>query len=893
MTEPPSNISPPKWADKLLRVFLPDELAEELQGDMHEQFAVQVEEVGLTKARRLYVWEVMRFCRPYYLKRLFLAQPQPNNYYNPVSTLSLIMIRNYFTIAWRNLLRNKAFSAINIFGLAIGISCFMLIAVFVNNELSYDRYVTNAEKIYRVNLAVTGNGNIAMYPNADYAVGDGMKNTYPEIKDFTRVSQAVDFVKYGDNQFKETRMAFAEANFMKMFSIPLIEGNIDKALVEPNSIVISEAMANKYFGNEDPIGKSLAIGTQQTAYKVTGLFEKVPDNTHFHFDAFLSMSTWHITNPTWSNLGPYTYIELHQNADAKKLEAKFPQLVMKNVVPEIQKDMGVSLAEAQKSIDTFRFLLQPLTDLHLYGDTKYEIEPGGDIQYIYIFSALAVFILLLACVNFTNLSTAQSAKRSKEVGIRKVLGSVKKQLVFQFLAESTLLTSFAMLFAYILIFLFLPYFNQLADTHVSFLFFFQYKVIAALVLVSFVSGIIAGVYPAFFLSSFNIIQTLKGMLFAAGKNKKPLQSSLIVFQFTVSTLLIIATIVVYQQLNHMQNKKLGYDKDQVLFMPDTRVLGNNQMAFQEQLKQDKRVVSASISRMVPGNKNLNGTQIYPKNENGNGVEIHIDIFNIDYDYINTLGMKMKLGRAFSKEFSTDSAGVIINESAVRELGWKGKNPIGRSIVRSGQQEFKVLGVVQDFNYASVKQKVAPAMMMLGRNYGGMVIKINTADVNGFLTDLKKQWDSFNPAGPIEYYFLDEKFAALYASELRTQQIFSAFAVLAIIIASLGLFALSTFMIEQRKKEVGIRKVLGASVNGIVQLLVKDFLVLVFISILIASPLAWYAMNQWLQDFAYKIDLQWWMFALAGILAIAIALLTVSFQGIKAALMNPVRSLKSE
>lgn len=888
-----NSSSPPKWADKLLSFFLPDDLAEELRGDMHEQFEVHMEEAGFTKARWLYIWEVLRFCRPYYLKRRYMAQSQLNYYYTPVSTFSLIMIRNYFTIAWRNLLRNKAFSAINILGLAIGISCFMLIAVFVNNELSYDRHVADADQIYRVNLAVTGNGNIALYPNADYAVGDGIKNNYPEVKDFTRVSQAVDYVKYENNLFKEQHMAFAEANFMQMFSIPLLSGNPDKALVEPNSIVISKTMATKYFGDQDPVGKSLAIGTQQTAYKVTGVFDKVPDNSHFHFDAFLSMSTWHITNPTWSNLGPYTYIKLDKNADAKKLEAKFPQLVMKHVVPEIQKDMGISLAEAQKSVDTFRFLLQPLTDLHLYGGTKYEIEPSGDIQYIYIFSALAVFILLLACVNFTNLSTAQSAKRSKEVGIRKVLGSLKKQLVFQFLAESILLTTFAMLFAYALIFLFLPYYNSLADKNLSFWFFFQFKVIATLVLVSFVSGIIAGIYPSFFLSSFNIIRTLKGVLFAPGKNKKPLQSSLIVFQFTVSTLLIIATIVVYQQLSHMQNKKLGYDKDQVLFMPDARLLGNNQMAFQQQLKQDKRVVSASISRMVPGNNNLNGTQIYPKNENGNGVEIHIDIFNIDYDYVNTLGMKMKLGREFSKEFSTDSSGVLINESAVRELGWKGKNPIGRTIVRSGQQEFKVLGVVQDFNYASVKQKVAPAMMMLGRNYGGMVIKINTADVNGFLTDLKKQWDSFNPAGPIEYYFLDEKFAALYASELRTQQIFSAFAVLAIIIASLGLFALSTFMIEQRKKEVGVRKVLGASVGSIVQLLVKDFLVLVLISILIASPLAWYAMNKWLQDFAYKIDLQWWMFVLSGVLAIAIALVTVSFQGIKAALLNPVKSLKSE
>ncbi|WP_337043936.1 ABC transporter permease [Emticicia sp. 17c] len=893
MVEPTENNLPPRWADKLLRFFLPDELAEELQGDMHEQFTYQAEQLGFTKARWLYVWEVLRFCRPYFLKRRFLSKSPVGIHSDTVPIFSLIMIRNYFTIAWRNLTRNKAFSLINIFGLAIGISCFMLIAVFVYDELTYDRYAANAEKIYRVNVAVTGNGNIATYPNVDYAVGEGMKSTFPEVKDYAQVSQATDFVKFGPNQFKEQHLAFASANFLQMFSIPMLEGNAEKALVEPNTIVISKALATKYFGDQDPLGKSLAIGTQQKEFKVTGLFDKIPDNSHFHFDAFISISTWHVTNPTWSNLGPYTYIELYPNADPQKLEAKFQQLVLKYVVPEVQRDMGISIEEARKSVDTFRFLLQPLTELHLYGGTKYEIEPGGDIQYVYIFAVLAIFILLLACVNFTNLSTAQSVKRSKEVGIRKVLGSVKKQLVIQFLAESILITSLAMVLAYAFIFLFLPYFNQLANKTLSFWFFLNYKVVLALLLVSFISGIVAGIYPAFFLSSFNIIRTLKGALFSKSRQKKPLQSSLIVFQFTVSTLLIIATIVVYQQLQHMQNKKLGYDKDQVLFLPDTRVLGSNQMVFQDQLKQDNRVVSASISRMVPGNNNLNGTQVYPKNEKSNGVEIHIDIFNIDYDYIRTLGMKIVQGRAFSKEFSTDSSGVIINESAVRELGWKGLNPIGRTIVRSGQHEFKVLGVVQDFNYASVKQKVAPAMMMLGRNYGGMVIKFNTADVNGFVADLNKKWESFNPAAPLEYYFLDEKFATLYAAERRTQQIFSAFAVLAIIIASLGLFALSTFIIEQRKKEVGIRKVLGASVSGIVQLLVKDFIVLVLIAILIASPLAWYAMNEWLQDFAYKIDIQWWMFVLAGLLAVLIALLTVSFQGIKAALMNPVKSLKSE
>jgi len=846
--------------------------------------------MGATKAKWLYVWEVLRFCRPYFLKRRLMRN---TNEYQPVSIFSIIMISNYFKIAWRNLTRSKAFSLINIFGLAVGLCCFMFIAVFVANELSYDRHVPNVDQIYRVNLAVTGNGNIVTYPNADYAVGDGIKNTFPEVKAFTRVSKAVDYVKFGDHQFKEQHMAFADANFIQMFGIPLLEGNPEKALVEPNTIVISKAMATKYFGDTDPMGKSLTIGIKQSEYKVTGVYDKVPDNTHFHFDAFISMSTWHITNPTWSNLGPYTYIELNKNTDYKKLEAKLPQLVARHVVPEIQNDMGVSLAEAQKSVDTYRFLLQPLTELHLYGGTKYELEPGGDIRYLYVFSILAFFVLLLACVNFTNLSTAQATKRSKEVGVRKVLGSVKKQLVIQFLAESVLLTSLAMIFAYGLIALFLPYFNQLAGKNFSLLFFLDYKMIGAMLLVSLLSGLIAGVYPAFFLSSFNIIRTLKGALFKNGRRKNPLQSSLIVFQFTVSTLLIIATIVVYQQLQHMQNKKLGYEKDQLLYMPDTRVLNTNQQVFQNMLQKDNRVVSASISRAVPGNSSFNGTQVYPKNENANGVEIHIDIFNIDYDYFGTMGLQIKQGRGFSKAFSTDSAGVIINEAAVRELGWSNKNPIGRTIVQTGQQEFKVLGVVKDFNYVSVKEKVGPAMLQLGRNYGGMVIKIGTADVQGFLADLRKYWDSFNPGAPLEYYFLDEKFASLYAGEQRTQQIFSVFAMLAVIIASLGLFALSTFIIEQRKKEVGIRKVLGASVNGIVLLLVRDFVVLVLIAVLIASPLAWYAMSVWLQDFAYKIDIQWWMFALAGLLALIIAVLTVGFQGIKAALMNPVRSLKSE
>jgi len=802
------------------------------------------------------------------------------------------MLKTYFKTAWRNLMKSKAFSFINIIGLSIGLTCFILIAIFVHDELNYDRYVADAKDIYRVNLNVTGNGDIAVYPNVDFAVGEGMKNAFPEIKDFTRMSAATDFVQYNNKQFKEDRLAFADANFLQMFSIPLMEGSDKNALVQPNSVVISKTFAKKYFGDAEPVGKSLVIGLRNAVYKVTGVFDKVPSNTHFHFDAFISLSTFKIPNPTWSNLGTFTYLKLNKNTDAKKLEAKFPQLVTKYVVPEVQHDMGISLAEAQKSASKFVFALQPLTDIHLYGHTKYELEPNGDIQYVYIFSVLAVFILLLACVNFTNLSIARSVKRAKEVGVRKVMGSAKWQLIKQFLSESVLMSFCAMVLAGILIVLMLPYFNQLAGKQVNVDDFINVKFLSGMLALVFVVGIAAGIYPSFFLSSFNPINVLKGSA-VSGRQKNVLRSSLIVFQFFVSTALIIATIIVYQQLNFMQNKKLGYDKEQALFLPDARLMGENQDAFKQQVLQDSRVVSASIARSIPGDDFMDGTQVHPVNENGNGTEIHMNIYHVDYNYVQTLGMQIKQGRYFSKDFPTDSQGVVINEAAVKELGWNGVNPIGKTIVRSGQQAFKVVGVVSDFNYTSAKQKIAPLMMMLGGNYGALIIKIKTNDVSGFLNDLKTKWDGFNPQGPLSYTFLDDKFAALYASELRTQQIFSSFAIIAIIIAGLGLFGLSAFVIEQRTKEIGIRKVLGASVQNVLMLVSKEFLSLVVVAFILAIPVTWWAMHKWLENYAYRINISIGIFIIAGATAVIIALITISFQAIKAAVSNPVKSLRTE
>ncbi|HMG67616.1 MAG TPA: ABC transporter permease, partial [Chitinophagaceae bacterium] len=419
------------------------------------------------------------------------------------------MLKNYFKIAFRNLRKNKIFSGINILGLALGLACCMLIASFVFNELNYDKFPENAKQIYRVQLNVTGNGSVETYTNVDVAVGPGMKNTYPEIQAYTRlVNSRETFVKYDDKEFKEKKLAFVDSNYLRFFSIPFLEGDPAKALVEPNSIVITKAFAGKYFGQEEPFGKQLTMGN--STYKVTGLIDKIPDNSHFHFDAFMSLSSFGSPRQTWSNLSYFTYLLLDKNAAPESLEAKFPELVKKYVVPETMHDMGVSLAEAQKTVNTFRFSLEPLNRIHLYSNTKYELEPNGDIQYVYIFSALAIFIMLLACVNFTNLSTAASSKRAREVGMRKVMGSEKKQLIIQFLVESILLTYLAIFFAFIIMYALLPYFNRLSGKHIEFVFFFRWQSIIPILSLGLLVGIISGIYPAFFLSSFNITSVLKG-----------------------------------------------------------------------------------------------------------------------------------------------------------------------------------------------------------------------------------------------------------------------------------------------------------------------------------------------------------------------------------------------
>ncbi len=801
------------------------------------------------------------------------------------------MIKNYFKIAFRNLLRNKAFASINIFGLAVGFTCCLLISGFLYNELNYDKFPKDAKDIYRVEINIE---NKDFYSAPDVAVGRGIKDAYPEVETFARLIQRKDiFVTYENNQFKEPYVAFVDTNFLQLFSIPFAQGDVASALKEPNSIVISQQAAKKYFGNANPIGKSLLLNNNSAnPFKVTGVIGDLPGNLHFNYD-FYSLLRDDPAQQTWSNVGDYTYIKLKPGTDPKKLEAKFPELVAKYVVPEVQHDMGVSLAEAQKSVNTFVFYLKPIEKIHLYSSNKDELQVNGSIKYVYIFAALAFFIILLAAVNFTNLSTAASIKRSKEVGIRKVVGSGKKQLVLQFLAESVLLSFIAYLIALCLVYLALPLFNDLSEKQMLFTSFLNYKVILVSLAFVIAVGLLAGTYPAFFLSSFNIISILKGKKNATPKSSNNLRSGLVVFQFAVSIALIISTIVVYRQLHFMQNKNLGFDKTQAIIINDCRWLGKDQQAFKEELLKDSRVVSATLTRDVPVGGPTDGTQAYAKENaaNESRSEIHINKYHVDYDYIKTLGMQMIKGRYFSPDFA-DSQAVVLNETAVKEFGIKG-DPVGKYIVTSGQHEYNVIGVVKDFHYSSLKEKIAPLAMVLGNNSGGMIVKIKTAGLTGLLASLKSTWNSFNPKGPFSYNFIDDRFAAVYKSEERTGKIFSVFALISIIIASLGLFGLSAFAIAQRTKEVGVRKVLGANVSQVVLLLSKDFLYMVIVAFIVAVPLTWFAMHKWLEEFAYRITIGWAVFALAGAAAVLIAFITVSFQAIRAAIANPVKSLRTE
>ncbi|HYJ65288.1 MAG TPA: ABC transporter permease [Parafilimonas sp.] len=801
------------------------------------------------------------------------------------------MYKNYFKTAWRNIRKNRLFSFINILGLSIGIATCFIIMLYVQDELSYDRFNEKADRIYRIAFKANIDGGKILEGNVMPPVAAALKNDYPEVEEATRLNLNGDTkITYNNKTFKESRLAIVDSNFFSVFSLPFIEGNSKTALIDPHNIVLTKDMAHKYFNTEEPIGKLLKIDNE--SFKITGVIDNIPSNCHFHFDFFVPLSDLpYARDPSWLSSGMFTYIVLKKGYDYKKLEAKFPGMVEKYMGPQIQQQMGLSLAQFRTKGNELGFILQPLTSIHLYSNTNFELEPGGNASYVYIFGVIAIFMLAVACINFINLSTASASKRAKEVGVRKVAGSGKLQLISQFLSESILITLFALIISLVLIQVVLPAFNNISGKHLS----LNIKPLLAFIGLGLSVGVIAGIYPAFYLSSFKPIAVLKGKLTSNNKSFG-LRSSLVVFQFFISVGLIISTIVVYQQMKFIQNKKLGYDKEQLLTLPNSYVLGKNEQVYKQQMLKDPRIVSATVSFYKPaGPTNGNNTLVYPE---GHDNEITKTVcYHIDEQYVPTFGMQMAAGRNFSPAFPTDSLAMIINETAAKAFGWNTNTAIGKTIVgvnsdRGKNVPYHVVGVVKDFNFKSLHEPITPLLMTLEPE-GGVIFKIKTTDVAGLLATMKKQWDAFKTDEPFTYSFIDDLYNKTYSTEQKTGTILNIFSVLTIFVACLGLFGLVTYTAEQRTKEIGIRKVLGASVSQLTKMLSKEFIRLVLIASLIAFPVAWWAMNKWLQSFAYRININWWVFAIAGAAALLIALITISFQSIKAAIANPVRSLRTE
>lgn len=813
------------------------------------------------------------------------------------------MIKNYFKIAFRNIWKNKAYSAINIFGLAIGLATCLLISLYVTDELSYDKFFPKANRIYRINSDLSFGGAHMHITQTPDIMGELLKKDYPEVEEYTRIytSEGSKLIKKGIEFIDEPRVANVDSTFFNVFALPVLKGNTHTALSQPNTVVLTASAAKKYFGTLDVLNKNIEVKEGETVkpYRVSAVIEDIPDHSHFNFDLLFSMKN---VNYDWGQLTSHnfhTYLLLRPGTNATAFSKHFDEYVDKYIFPYVKQFIKVeSLDEMKQSGNKLEYSLMPLTKIHLYSDYTFEITPPGNIRYVYIFSAVALFILILACINFMNLSTARSAKRAREVGIRKVLGTGRKTLVAQFLTESTITALIAMAIAIGLAYLVLPLFNDIAAKSLSVKDLFGTKALLLLILLPVVVGLLAGSYPAFILSGFKPIIVLKSNT-QGGFKKSILRSALVVFQFGTSIMLIISTIVMYSQLRFIQTKNLGFNKDQVLIVDGAYALNKNLKVFKHDVLAMRGVSSGTISGFLPVSNSSRSDHTYSKGAVMNmNNSFGMQTWRVDYDYIKTMGMEIAEGRNFLPEHGSDSSAILITETTAKLLGYN--EPIGKMIyVQTSDEQggmmipLEVIGVIKDFHFESMKQKMGPLCMRLGRSAGLASFRIAAGSAKNLIPQIESTWKTMAPGMPFSYRFMNDSFNDMYRSEQRAGTIAIVFAALAILIACLGLFGLVTYMAEQRNKEIGIRKVLGASVTNVVTMLSKDFLVLVAVASVLAFPVAWWAMHKWLQDFEYRINVSAWIFLLAAFIALSIALLTVSYQAIKAAVANPVKSLRTE
>lgn len=801
------------------------------------------------------------------------------------------MLKNYLTVAFRNILKHKFFSAINIVGLAIGMTVCLLVALYVSDELSYDRFHHDVDNIYRISLTGKLAGQEINSMTTCSPLADALVQEVPGIEAATRTWEWSNTVfKYGDNAFMEQHVFMVDSNFFDFFSFKLMEGDPSKVLQKNNTIVMSASMAKKYFDKESPIGKLVTIGNDNETYEVTGICEDVPHNSHFRFDAVVAGSAGDFFRASeWVNNSLFTYYRKNPNARVADIDKRLEEITVKHVGPELEKYLGVNFEAFVKDGGKYGYFSLPMTDTHLYSaGLEHDSQQHSDIKYVYVLGAIGVFVLLIACINFMNLSTARSAGRAKEVGLRKTLGSFKSHLISQFLAESVIYTVIAGLISILAVFLLLPAFNSLSGKELTFSALQSGPFIISIAVLVVLVGLIAGSYPAFYLTSFNAVEVLKGKL-RAGASSKGIRSGLVVFQFSISIALLICTGVVFEQLRYMQEKNLGLDKQNVIILRNLGRLNNSQEAFKQSLLGESNIEAASFSNNVfPG---VSGNSVF--REEGTKEDRILGNYWADYDHQNVMKFEMAEGRYYSKDFPSDSTACVINEAAVKEFGWT--SGLNKKIVsfNDGTPQIRtVIGVTKDFNFESLKSKVRPLFIFLTNQSRTLQIRYSGSPSDAIQT-LEKQWKTYAAGEPFEYVFLDEKFDEIFREEQRLSTLATVLTGLAILVACLGLFGLAAFMAEQRTKEIGIRKVMGASVSSLSLMLSKEFMMLVGIAFVIAVIPAWYFMSSWLDSFAFRIDLPIWIFILSGLLAALVAWLTISFQAIRAAVANPINSIRYE
>jgi putative ABC transport system permease protein len=816
------------------------------------------------------------------------------------------MFQNYLKIALRNLAKRKGYTVINVLGLGIGMAVCLLIVLFIRDELSFDRHHEKGDRVFRLVVDRNYPGRSTAYSLIPQSYAAAVKLEFPEVEEAVRVysrgGASIQLV-YQNNKFEEKRAYFVDSNFFRVFSAKILDGNAATALSKPNAVVITETTAKKYFGTvQNAKGKLLKQeGNNNPPLEVTAVCIDWPANSHFVFDILVSTTGIRgFQELNYVNFAAHTYVLLNNEASAKTIEAKFPAIIEKHAAGNIERNFGMSLKQFQSAGNGYRYYLQPLKEIHLVSHLEGELRPNGSTQAIYIFSAVAVIILLLACINFVNLATARSMERAKEVGIRKTFGSEKKALVAQFLTESTLLSLISMIVSAGLALLLLPLFNGMSGKELNLWQLFTVKNIILLVLFSLVTGLLAGLYPAFVLSSFKPITVLRGK-FKSGHAGLVLRNGLVIFQFVISVILIICTIVVNSQMQYMTGNRLGFNKDHVVIIERTDLLEDKTKAFKNEVMNIPGVNNISGASSLPGFGNYFGVSWQqkgtPEPMTGRGIVT-------DEAHLATLGLRLKAGRFFSKELSTDSLSLVLNEKAVTELGLK--NPIGAQLITpedfyngqdGSQYLYTVVGVVEDFHYQSLHNPITPLVFSNVSRFNDVsfmsAVRIEADKVANAITTLEATWKKFVKDRPFQYNYLDKTLEAQYSAEATTQKIFSFFSSLAIFIACIGLLGLAAYATQQRMREIGIRKVLGASSANIVLMLCTQFIKLVLLASVIAFPIAWWSMYTWLQEFAYRVSISWHAFAVAGLAAVIVALITISLQALRAAFTSPVKTLKSD